>query len=413
MRSVPLPVGKTPRSSLMMVSPPTLSFGSGGWEVKRFRMRICVDFTSAIGDRTGIGTYTTELVRALAPLVGHPPIRLAVHAFRHPGWHRKVLRRMEGVRGRYEIAVNRLVPHGLLLESEHRLGLPPVEALFGASDVHHGTNFLAPPGRRSKTVVTVHDLAFVRFASEIPVPHRYRRYIGSSLRRADRIIAVSEATRRDVLDLFEVAEERVVVVPEGAPVAFPALPRAEFDEVRRGLGLPERFLLFVGTLEPRKNLPRLVRAFGRAARRIDGPIGLLLAGRRGWALDELREALRETHAPIAAPGFLETAVKNAALRAATALVLPSLWEGFGLPVLEAFRAGAPVLASSAGALPEVAGNAALFVTPESEKEIEEGIVRLAGDQNLRARLAARGHDRVARFTWERAARETLEVYRNV
>ena len=144
-------------------------------------MKITVDFTAAIGDRTGIGTYTLELVRALLPLAAPDEIRLVVHAFRHTGWHAKIRDLLGPVP---DVRANRFLPHGLLLRTENALGWPRLETLFGACDVHHGTNFLAPPSRRAKVVITVHDLAFVRFADEIPVPHRYARWIRGSVDRA-------------------------------------------------------------------------------------------------------------------------------------------------------------------------------------------------------------------------------------
>jgi len=372
-------------------------------------LRISVDFTAAIGDSTGVGTYTLELVRALLPRAAPDEIRLAVHAFRHPGWHEKIRRRLGRVP---EVRVNRLVPHGLLLRAERAFRRPTLESVFGATDVFHGTNFLAPPARRARIVITVHDLAFIRFAGEIPVPHRYDRHIRDSVMRADRIIAVSEATRRDVVELLGADPGRVVVVPEGAPDTLPAISDRDFADLRRRWGLPARFFLFVGTLEPRKNLPRLVRSFVRAADRIGEPSGLLLAGRPGWAMDDLKDEVRKSPVPIATPGFVPVAVRNAALRAATALVMPSLWEGFGLPILEAFLARTPVLASDAGALPEVAGDAALLVDPRDEEGMADALVRLAGEPALRRDLARRGAGRVRAFTWERAARATLEVYRN-
>jgi glycosyltransferase involved in cell wall biosynthesis len=375
-------------------------------------MRISVDFTSAIGDRTGIGTYTRELVRAIVPRLGGDRLTLAVNAYRHPGWHQKLVERLGPAARDVDVRVNRLVPHGLLLRMERLFGLPPAEALFGPADVFHGTNFLVPPCRRARPVITVHDLAFVTLRDEIPVPHRYHLYIEASVRRARRIIAVSEATRRDVLSRFEVPEDRVVTIHEGAPEELPSAPPEVLDAFLSRLGLPGRFFLFVGTLEPRKNLPRLVRAFGRAATLLTRPTGLLLLGRRGWALAGLDEEIGRCPAPVAAPGFVNEAMRNAALKRALGLLLPSLHEGFGLPVLEAFRAGTPVLTADAGALPEVAGDAAMLVNPHDEEAIVDGLVRIGNDAGIRRTLVSRGSRRVERFSWDRAAEATLSVYRD-
>ncbi|MHC4859826.1 MAG: glycosyltransferase family 4 protein [Planctomycetota bacterium] len=373
-------------------------------------MRISLDITSAIGDRTGVGTYTRELGRALLRRRGPHSIRLVAHVFRHPGWHARIVRLF----GRAPVRASRLIPHGAILEMDRILGWPHAETLFGPCDVFHGTNFLAPPCRSARAVVTVHDLAFVRFAAEIPVAHRYRRYIRRAVTRADRVIAVSEATRRDVIELFGVEASRVAVVHEGAPSSFPVLSEAEWAEARRRLRIPERFLLFVGTLEPRKNLVRLLGAFRRVAARLRNSLTLVIAGRLGWSYGPILEAVEHTRriAPVVLTGFVPTSLRNTLYSRAAAVVLPSLYEGFGLPVLEAFTGGAPVVAGDAGALREVAGDAALFADPRDEESIAERIVQATEDEDLRGEMIERGRRRVALFSWDRASRETFEVYAN-
>ena len=345
-------------------------------------MRICVDFTSAIGDPTGVGTYTRHLVRALLdrpePLVP----TLAVHVYRHPGWHGRI---------------RDILGPGLLLRVEDRLRGPAAEDLFGPADVFHGTNFLLPPLRRARGVATVHDLAFVRFRNEIPVAHRYLEHIGATLRRASRIVVPSEATRRDVLEFFPVPAHRVVVVPEGGPVEFPTLTETGYELERRRLGIPERFLLFVGTLEPRKNLPVLIRAYLAARPRLPRGTGLVLAGRPGWHDDGIRAAIRNAArtAPVVATGFVPEPLRNSLLMHALAFAFPSRYEGF---------------ASDAGALPEVVGDAALLADPGDVDGLAENLVRAVTDEPLRAVLAERGRLRLAGFRWDEAAQRTLEVY---
>jgi glycosyltransferase involved in cell wall biosynthesis len=300
----------------------------------------------------------------------------------------------------------------VVLEANLRLGILSVEALFGACDVFHGTNFLAPPGRRCRTVVTVHDLAFVKYANVIPVPHRYRKYIGASIDRADRVIAVSKATADDVLSLFDVPARKVAVVHEGAPPRRESPPESEFAEARRRLRIPERFFLFVGTLEPRKNLVRLVKAYRAAASCLPDPPGLVLAGRTGWSAGEIHRAIAEAGRvlPVRRLGFVPERLLSSLYEHCLALVLFSLHEGFGLPLVEAFARGAPAVASSAGALPEVAGDAALLVDPLDEAGLANALVRVAREEALREDLSRRGRERAADFTWEKAAAETRGVY---
>jgi glycosyltransferase involved in cell wall biosynthesis len=375
-------------------------------------MRICVDFTSGISDPTGVGTYTRELVRALLDRPDGRRLRLAVQAYRHPGWHDKLLRAI-GRAPRGGVAVNRMIPHRLLLETERHFEWPAAETLFGPCDVFHGTNFLVPPTRRAARVITVHDLAFLRFAETLPVAHRYHRYLGASVARADRIVAVSHATAADVAALYPSAADRVRVVHEGAPAELPAASDAEFRWFRCRHDLPDRYFLFVGTIEPRKNLPLLLAAHRRAGRSRPGFPGLVLAGREGWHCADTIAAIRDAppHPAVRRVGHVSEPVRNRLLAGAVALVLPSRYEGFGLPIVEAFRAGTPVLASTGGAIPEIAGDAARLLPPADAARWAGELLRLAEDGDLRGELARRGRARADRYSWERAARETLDVYR--
>jgi glycosyltransferase involved in cell wall biosynthesis len=375
-------------------------------------MKIGIDFTAALADATGVGNYTLALTRALWRRRGGDEFVLAVHAFRHPGWRRKTVGLLgDGAPG-IRFAVNRLLPHRAVLEGNLRWGLPRVEHLFGDLDVFHGTNFLAPPSRRTRTVVTVHDLAFLRFPAEVRVAHGYVRYLAPAVARADRVVVPSEAVHRDVVGLLRVPPARVAIVPEGAPETLPLLSPEEFTRVRRRLGLPGRYFLFVGTLEPRKNLVRLLAAHREASRRLPDPVGLVLAGRRGWATGEIDAALSAAggRAPVLWTGFVPEAVRNSLLANATAFAFPSLYEGFGLPVLEAFAAGAPVVCSTGGALPEVAGDAALLSDPRDIETLAGHLVAVAADAGLAEDLRRRGRRRLAAFSWDRAAEETRRAY---
>jgi glycosyltransferase involved in cell wall biosynthesis len=375
-------------------------------------MRIGIDITAALADRTGVGCYAASLARALLRAGGDEVVACA-HVFRHPGWRRKIARLLTGAPRPAAVRESRLLPHRAVLEANRHFDFPTVEGLFGPLDVYHGTNFLCPPAHRARTVATCHDLAFLRFPAEVRVAHVYERFLGPSLRRTDVVIVPSEAARRDVIEFAGVSPQRIAVVPEGGPESFPLLPAGEFRRLRARLGLPERYWLFLGTIEPRKNLPRLLAACRVAWRRLPDPPGLVLAGRRGWHARAVEHELSRPFeaAPVVRTGFVPEAVRNSLLAHAVALVLPSLWEGFGLPVLEAFAAGTPVLCSAAGALPEVAGDAALLFDPRDEGAIAAGLVEIASDPGLRADLARRGRSRLPLYTWARTAALTRRAYR--
>lgn len=265
------------------------------------------------------------------------------------------------------------------------------------------------------TVLTVHDLSFLHH------PEWFRRdralylrqTVARSVRRAARIVADSRATARDLEERLGVASERVDVIPLGVDEALAPAPDAAQEEARRKYGLPDRFLLYMGTLEPRKNLVRVVEAFGRIADEYPGD--LVLAGRYGWKTGALMKAvLASPHtARIHLPGFIAEEDKAAVLSAADVFVWPSLYEGFGLPPLEAMACGVPVVTSDRSSLPEAVGDAAVTVPPEDVEALTEGLRRLIADPARAEALRAAGRERAAAFTWRRTAERTLETYRKV
>jgi glycosyltransferase involved in cell wall biosynthesis len=287
-------------------------------------------------------------------------------------------------------------------------------ALRLGADLLHMPATVAPMSPRLPTVVTIHDVAVLRF------PHLFRpwfrRYgrmvIPRAARAARRIITVSEASKQDICDFLGIAPQRVTVIPNGVEVC--TLFRGSVEEVRSRYALPGAFALAVGSIEPRKNLARLLRAVawlqGRPETR---DLVLVHAGPPGWLLDDLFDALRRLRPAPAVRflGYVPEEELGALYRGARLMVYPSLFEGFGLPVLEAMACGCPVVTSNSGALAEVAGDAAVLVDPTSEEAIADGIRLLWTDAELRERLAFRGSQRAAAFTWEGAARATSAVYR--
>jgi len=266
------------------------------------------------------------------------------------------------------------------------------------------------------SVVTVHDLAALRFPEFFRSWHGgYIRLVLPHLARTARaVIADSSATKADVVEFLHVPEARVAVVPLAvrAGIGEVADDSTAAHEVRARYALPGRFVLAVGTIEPRKNLKRLLEAVRRMATRPGGQdIALVHAGPGGWLTDDVAQAASALgNGRVRFLGHVSTADLAALYSLADCCAYPSLWEGFGLPVLEAMACGCPVLTSRASALPELAGGAALLVDPTSTEEIEEGLTRLWTDESLRARLKQRGLARAREFSWERAARETVAVY---
>jgi len=271
-----------------------------------------------------------------------------------------------------------------------------------------------PPIVPRATVATVHDLGYRHFPGEHPPATRWLRRLSNrwSARRATRVIAVSGATRDDIVRFDGVSPGKITVVHHGHSPAFrPAEPDA-IDAARQRYGLAGPYLLFVGTLQPRKNLERLLRAFDLLAA-TEPRVSLVLAGALGWQPERLARALAGVRARerVSTVGVVDDADLPALLSGAVALAFPSLYEGFGLPALEAMACGTPVLSSTTSSMPEVVGEAGLLVDPLDADAIAAGLARLVRDPALRAELRQRGLARAATFTWERAARQTLGVLR--
>lgn len=284
-------------------------------------------------------------------------------------------------------------------------------------DVLHSPDFIPPARVRCPSVITVHDLAFLlypRFLTRESA--RYYGQVDVAARAADHIIAVSESTRRDTVRLLGVPEEKITVIYEAAhPIFTPVTNEETLARVRTRYGLPHDFLLFVSTVEPRKNLPTLLRAFHRLRTNYKIAVTLAIAGHRGWLIEEVDAVIAELRLGTAVR-FLG-GIPNEELvylyNAAKLFVLPSFYEGFGLPPLEAMACGTPVIVSNVSSLPEVVGDAGWLVEPEDVEGLTVAMWRALTDEKLRREMRAKGLKRAHTFSWERAAHETLNVYQKV
>jgi glycosyltransferase involved in cell wall biosynthesis len=377
-------------------------------------MRIAIDYSAAVNQRAGVGRLVRNQVLALADvdrandytLVYARPNNGAVAEFpRARNFARKQVRL-----GERWLAV-----------LWHRAKVPlPADWLSGPIDLYHSPDFVLPPLRKARGILTVHDLAFL-MRPECADAH-LRAYLEEvvprSVRRADYIIADSENTRNDLVVLLNVPPQSISVVPGGVEERFaPVTDPEELARARQSLGVGDaRFILALGVLEPRKNLNRLMDAFAILKRRERWPdLKLVLAGGRGWLVEGIlaHHAGSSVREDILLPGFVPDTLLPAIYSAASVFAFPSLYEGFGLPILEAMACGTPVVASRASCLPEVAEGASVLVDPDDAEELAEALSQALNDDTLRADLAARGRARAAEYTWRRAAEQLLQVYETV
>ncbi len=292
-----------------------------------------------------------------------------------------------------------------------------VEAARLGLDLLHSPDFIPPAFGYRRSVITVHDLNFLYYPQFLTAEsHRYyNRQIEWAVHRADHILADSHATKSDLVSLLDVEPEKVTVVHLAADPAFRPLPEAEAGQVAARHGLEPHFLLCVGTLEPRKNLPGLLQAYRLLLNAKVTTEPLVLVGGKGWLYDEVFERVKVLHLTEQVC-FLHD-VPDADLpglyNAASVLVTPSFYEGFGLPALEAMACGTPVVVTERASLPEVVGDAGLLVNPDDPDDIARALARVLTEEPLRARMRELGLAQAARFTWEETARKTLAIYRRV
>lgn len=374
-------------------------------------MRIGVDYTAAINQSAGIGRFVRCLFEAVTRIDQQNEYVL-LHAAPEPG--RPVQVPSGPNVSRRELRFRERVMNALW----HRLNVPlPVDLLTGPIDIFHAPDFVLPPVRHAKTILTIHDLAFLLHPE--CADQRLRAYLEQvvprSVARADYIIADSENTRNDVICLLDADPDRVFVIPGGVEPRFRPASSESVADVRQAYGLDGPYILAVGVIEPRKNFPRLIEAYTRFRRKAGFRHQLVIAGGRGWLSDEtFREAERSAYSgDIRFTGFVPEERLPALYTGADVFAYPSLYEGFGLPVLEAMACGTPVICANTSSLPEFAGDAAVLIPPDDPGAIANALETVCGEDGLRHQLHERGYARAREYRWERSAEMLLELYRRL
>ncbi|HVA42685.1 MAG TPA: glycosyltransferase family 1 protein [Acidimicrobiales bacterium] len=388
------------------------------------RLAVALDATPLLGFRTGVGVFCQWALDSL-----RRRDELAVSAFAI-SW-----RRRRGISDHVPPGV-RVIDTPMPARPLHRAwsmgGVPPIEWFTGRQAVVHGTNFVVPPTRRAARVMTVHDLTSVRFPELCDdYTRRFPRLVRRALDEGAWVHTPSEFVAAEVVDLLGAPPERVRAVHHGVPplevpgALAAGTPAAESDApepgasdsgaakagARRGAGVPGPYVLAIGTIEPRKDLPTLVRAFDLVAAE-EPELRLVVAGADGWGVPAYEEAVgASAHAGrILRLGYVDSRLRSDLLRHASLYAYPSLYEGFGLPPLEAMLAGVPVLTTDAGALPEVVGDAAAMVPVGDVGAMAAAMRRLLTDDSARAALVAAGRARAASYRWEDSAAGLSALY---
>lgn len=366
-------------------------------------MRLAID-TRKLHD-FGIGTYVSNLVRGLARLdhdneyvlICHPNDQEFVRSL-GPNF-----RPVSDASGNYSVREQFTIP---------------LDVWRAKPDLFHAPHYVLPPLVPSKAVVTIHDCIHLRFPQYLPsrLALRYAQFfMARAATKAARVLTVSEASKRDIMLFLHTPEEKIEVVYNGFDERLAAPTADELIRVRDRFQLDAPFVLYAGNIKPHKNVDRLIEAFAKLRARGLEHVNLLIIGDEISKYSSLRRLVHrhQLRQQVRFLGFVSTDSLAALYRLARAFVFPSLYEGFGLPPLEAMASGTPVITSNISSLPEVVGDAALLIDPLNADEIADAMVRVLTDEPLRRELIARGFERVKQFSWDRSVRRTHEIYMDV
>lgn len=347
-------------------------------------MRIGIDGQPLTQEKTGVGHYTFELAQALTAISPADKFELITPPNNSRSWW--------------------------------AFGLP-LYCKRAALDLFHGTNFTIPLWGRCPSVITIHDLSLLLHPEthERHLVRRARRNLPLMTRRAAAVITPSETVKREVCEVLKIRAEKVVAIPEAARAFFMPVSRSASAAVRQRLGIDDEFILFVGTIEPRKNVLNLLRAVAELFRTTELRPQVVLAGAKGWLSEDVSSYLSSNDLKdrLVVTGYLGDEDLRALYSACRVFVYPSLYEGFGLPLLEAMACGAPVVTSNIPSIVETVGDVARLIAPADFRDLAHGIAGLLRDAGERETRSIAGLEHARKFSWEKTAAATLSVYRAV
>lgn len=372
-------------------------------------MKIGID-VSPIVYGTGVSMYTKNLVENLLEIDNQNKYQLFFSSLRQ---------KFPGLKSnKFELKQTK-IPPTLLNILWNKLHIIPIETFTGKIDIFHSSDWTQPPTKNTPTVTTIHDLSFLRWpdSAHPKVLNAQTQRLNWVKKEADHIIAVSQATKKEIIDLLKIPEEKITVIYEDLPQDAKGFnfSKDKFQQIKKKYNLPKNYLFAFGSQAPRKNIKRLVKAFGKiqSSNLPRGKAGDQMFKKMSLVITGRYNPDFELPDNIIMPGFLDRQELLHIFSQVQALVYPSTYEGFGIPILEAFALGVPVITSNCSSMAEIADNAAIKVDPKSIKDIEQGIKQVLTDNNKQEELIKKGKQRLKDFSWKKTAQQTLEVYNKI
>ena len=376
-------------------------------------MKLGIDISQIVFGGTGVSTYTRLLVNSLCREATDDEIVLFGSS----------LRNQKPLKDFYKLVSAKNIkkkffpfPSKALEFLWNGIHVFPIENLIGPIDVFHSSDWLEPPTSYAKKVTTIHDLTIFKYPYTFvargghDIVENQKRKLFFVKQYGDKIIAVSETTKQDIIDILKIPEKKIKVVYEAADPDFSPRPVSQIQKVKEKFLINNgRYLLCVGAREPRKNLNRLIAAFVEIAG-ANPDLSLVIVGKYGWG-DDINQNTKNQIPKIKLLGFVEKEDLAALYSGAEGFIYPSLYEGFGLPILEAMACGCPVITSNLGSMKEIAGESALLIEPENVESIVGAISKICRNKKVSEELKIKGFKRAGEFNWQKTASQTLEVYR--
>jgi len=369
---------------------------------------IALELQPCVKQRSGIGVYTYEIAKRLK---NDDELNYYGTIFNFLG-KTDIANDLKEVP--FKILINKLMPYGVYRRIWSFIPLSYNRIFNKNSEVYHFFNFIVPPNIKGTVITTIHDMAYKKFPGTLDPKNlkRLEKSIDYSVQRSNYIITISESSKKDILEEFDIPESKILIVSPSYSIKPSNL---NIEDINCKYDINSSYILYVGNLEPRKNIPRLIEAFAELKKLPSFNHKLVIAGGKGWMYNEIFEIIDKLNisSDIVFTGFVSDSEKTALYKYADLFVFPSLYEGFGIPILESMAMGTPVVCSDSSSMPEAGGDAAFYVDPLDVESIANGIKTVISDNDLRQSMINKGYEQIKKFSWDESVRKLKELYKSL
>ena len=367
------------------------------------RKKISLEIQWAVGPKTGVGWYIFNIVKGLVQNNKND----------YTGEFINFMNRhnvKEQINYNIKIKQNKLIPYKIYNILTQKLKISHNFLLGTKSDIYHFFNFTIPKNIKGKIIITIYDTVFFTVPETMGDMKTISEYRYAA-EKSDLIITISESAKSDIIKHFNVSEEKIKIVTPG--IDLHKYSKSELENIRKKYNLPQNYILYLGTIEPRKNIERIVKSFKRYKQEINDDLKLVIVGKKGWKYDNIMKLIESMGTDIIITGYIDEEDKVPIYKLAQIFVFPSLYEGFGMPILEAMASGTPVITSNISSMPEVAGNAGILVDPFDENEIFGAYKKILSDEKLKKEMVQRGLEQTKKFEWKKSVEILEKIYEEI